>query len=175
MVAMSDKVLARVKFPFNPRYEDELQVQFNDIIQVIELECGVEGWSEVEHRGVRGKIPTEYFQVLTEEYFGAYGKSEHVFEHPDTPDSGQFLKFEAGEQILVVDRPPSGWCVGIHNEHLGLFPDSFVTFPSHTQYSDVEEVIFKFFKFIYWGKKINGEKISKKKIQKLEKYYFERC
>ena len=112
---------ARLKFSFVPRYSDELEVRFNDIVRVRNWETAVAGWSEAEFRGESGFVPTEFLQPLPTPYEGASALASYAFAHPKDPDSGQFLRFEKGDEVLVIDRPESGWCVGISHSHLGLF------------------------------------------------------
>lgn len=131
--------IARVKFSFTHRNEDELDIKFNDIVRIISNGC-VEGWSEIEFQGKTGKVPTDYVQQIPSPYEGAVGTAEFSFEHPKEADTGQFLNFAEGAEILVIDRPPSGWCVGIYKSHIGLFPENYVTFPSAAKFEDFEKV-----------------------------------
>lgn len=142
---MVEETLARAKFSFTHRNDDELDILFNDIVRIVSSDCGVEGWSEIEFQGKIGKVPTNYLQVVPSPYEGAIGTAEFGFEHPKEPETGQFLSFEEGAEILVIDRPPSGWCVGIYKSHIGLFPENYVTFPSQSKFSDLETVCSIFF------------------------------
>ena len=87
----------------------------------------------------QGKIPSAYIQNLPSSE-GAVGVACFSFSHPKESESGQFLNFEAGDEVLVVDRPTSGWCVGIFKSHVGLFPEGYVSFDNGPELSELGEV-----------------------------------
>jgi len=136
-----ENVLGRAKFSFQHRHDDEIDIKFNDIVRIVQADCGVEGWCEVEFHGKIGKVPSGYIQTLANPYHGSPGTAQFAFSHPKDPDSGQFLSFEAGDEILVIDRPSTGWCVGILKSHIGLFPEHYVTFSEPSTYAELEEII----------------------------------
>ena len=138
--------IARVKFPFTARHDDELDVRFNDLIRIVTKETEVEGWSDVEFNGKQGKLPTSYFQPIPS-YDGAVGTAAFSFKHPKEPETGQFLIFEVGDEILVTDRANTGWCIGIYKSRIGLYPEGYVTFESKAKFSELEEVFLYFLLF----------------------------
>jgi hypothetical protein len=143
--------LGRAKFPFVPRHDDEVKVNFNDIVTIIEKDSGVDGWMEVELRGNRGKLPADYIETLVSPYLGATGTAIFDFSHPTDSETGQFLNFSAGDEVTVIDRPTSGWCVGVFDSHIGLFPEGYVALSPST-FEDVEKVksdtLYSFLQFI---------------------------
>ena len=171
----------RVKFDFTPRYADEIQVRFNDIVRIRQA-SSVEGWTEVEFQGDTGLLPTEFIEPLSESYEGASAVALYSFSHPKEPESGQFLRFAKGDEVLVVERPMSGWCVGVAHSHVGLFPEGYVQYSAPATTADLEEVraslqecaedIFRYFMSLFTLSVTETSKLTQFLPFKLEKTYF---
>jgi hypothetical protein len=128
---------AFVTHSFVPKYEDELYVKLNDIVQIVEKDVGVDGWFEVSNGMNKGKVPASHLKIIDYPLFGPQVRAIHTFNHPD--NSGQFLSFNKGDQLELLHLANNGWNVGIIKQHIGLFPEGYIELPQPHALSDLEQ------------------------------------
>jgi hypothetical protein len=129
---------ALVSFPFSAEHEDELDLDYNDLVEIEGSVGGVHGWVEVTFKGVRGKVPHVVLSPLSRPLVGAVGKAMVDFKPPES--SGQFLAFSKGSCVTLLSRPPDGWNIGCSQDHYGLFPEGLVEFDDAYTYEDLAKV-----------------------------------
>ena len=141
---MEEKTIqqALVKFTFSAKYEDEIDLKFNDVVTIMEDDIGVEGWCKILHGDKEGLVPKNYLSIFHPILLsGITAIANYPFKHND--HSGQFLEFSRNEKIKVLSRHHSGWSKAFYNNHIGLFPDFYVTYSLSASYDDLHEVFLK--------------------------------
>jgi len=104
-------------YPYTAQRSDELTMKRGEVFLILQ-----EGrnWWEVTRRGMRGKVPGNYVEVIhpTEKVIAMYDY---------TPDGvPSCLRFRRGNILEVVEKHGDGWWKGVFEDTLGAFPSSFV-------------------------------------------------
>eukprot|EP01094_Clydonella_sp_ATCC50884_P029053 TRINITY_DN894_c0_g1_i1.p1 TRINITY_DN894_c0_g1~~TRINITY_DN894_c0_g1_i1.p1 ORF type:complete len:1012 (+),score=384.73 TRINITY_DN894_c0_g1_i1:52-3087(+) len=114
---------ARVLYNYQAAHEDELTIRFNQIVTVVNENSGAEGWWEVKRKGKTGKIPSNYIEEIPKPSGPvATALYDHVLEEV----TGQYLPFNKGDTIIVLEQDPDGWWLGYLDEEQGLFPKDYI-------------------------------------------------
>ena len=132
----------RVLYSFSPRYPDEIQVSFNNVVTIIsDYENEITDWIEIDFNGKTGKIPKLYVEPY--DLCGAEARVLHDFTPDD--ESGQFLRLEKGETIVILNYDSTGWDVGYSskNNRVGAVPHNFVKILNPSSINDIKDVSLK--------------------------------
>lgn len=134
---------ARVLYPFTPRFPDEIEVSFNNVVTVVseESEAGKD-WIEAEFNGKCGKIPRSFVESIQLNGVDATVLYDYVPEE----DSGQFLRLEKNDSIMLLSYDHTGWDIGYSakTSQVGVIPRNYVKIINPSTLDDIKEVSIKY-------------------------------